>query len=55
MVASIIILFLIVFNLGMEIVQHKKEKEGRHNFWITLASSIIALILYYSAGLFNNF
>jgi hypothetical protein len=54
MIATIIILTFLVFNLGMEAQRHGEVKGGRHNFWISLFSTIITLVIYYFAGLFQN-
>ena len=55
MVATIVLLVLLVFDLGFNLGKHGEPKDGKYNFWITLLSVAIVLYLYYKAGLFNNF
>lgn len=49
---EIAILVLIIANLCLSAYLHGKPKEGDHNFFITLVSAILAIMLYKWAGLF---
>ena len=55
MIATIIILFLIIFQLGSRIPFHGKEVKIRRNFFIDMISFIITIVLFYFAGLFDKF
>lgn len=55
MIASIIILALLGMSLGISLAKHGQPKEGKYNFWLQLFATIIELILFYSAGLFDKF
>lgn len=55
MVATIIILCLMVVNLGITATKHGELKKGKINFWIKLFGTIVQLILFYYAGLFDKF
>ena len=55
MIASIILLVLVFMELGMYLAKHGEDKTGKYNFWIGLLSVAIYLVLYYYAGLFDNF
>ena len=55
MVATIIILCLIAADLGMAATKHGELKKGKINFWIKLFGTIVQLILFYYAGLFDKF
>jgi len=45
---QILITLLLSMTLGIELAQHGKPREGRHNFLCTLISvSMYALILYW--------
>lgn len=54
MIATIIILILLVFNLGYAIAKHGEPREN-WNGWVYFIFTIISLILYYYAGLFDKF
>lgn len=54
MIATIIILVLLAMNLGIALAKHGDSK-GKYNFGIELLSTGIMILLYYYAGLFNNF
>lgn len=55
MIATIILLTLLAMGLGISLAKHGEPKDGTHNFWTTLFIVIIELVLYYYAGLFDNF
>jgi hypothetical protein len=42
-------------NLGMILAFHGKEKEGKHNFFISLFSFLLVTWILYMAGCFNQF
>lgn len=55
MIATIIIIVLFAANLGIAMCRHGAPKEGRYNFWMTLASVALYTVLLYYAGLFDKF
>lgn len=55
MIASIILLVLAAMELGIYLAKHGEHKTGKYNFWIGLLSVAIYLVLYYYAGVFDNF
>ena len=55
MIATIILLCILFINLGIELANHGKPKEGKYSFWGKLIAVIINLILFYYAGLFDKF
>jgi len=55
MICTFIILFLIVFNLGINAAKHGQPKDDTYNFWYNLIATIIVLLLYWGAGLFDKF
>ena len=40
---------LATMGLGMTLVEHGKPKEGNHNFFISLVSAVIYILLIYKA------
>lgn len=54
MIATIILLVLMMIGLGIAIGKHG-EYQGKYNAWVTLLSTIIQLVLFYYAGLFDKF
>lgn len=55
MTASIILLALAFMELGIHLAKHGEDRTGKYNFWIGLISAAIYLVLYYYAGVFDNF
>lgn len=55
MIAAIILIALMFIDLGINIAKHNERKEGKYNWWSTLIALVINLVLFYFAGLFNNF
>lgn len=55
MICTFIILFLIVFNLGVHAAKHGQGQYKEYNFWHNLIATIIVLLLYWGAGLFDKF
>lgn len=55
MTASIILLVLAAMELGIYLAKHGEYKTEKYNFWIGLLSVAIYLVLYYYAGVFDNF
>lgn len=55
MIASIILLILAAMELGIYLAKHGEDKTGKYNFWTGLFSVAIYLVLYYYAGVFDNF
>ena len=54
MIATIILLCLMTISLGISMAKHG-ERQPNYNVWTTLLTIIIELVLFYYAGLFNNF
>lgn len=43
-------------HLGIAISRHgENKKKSKYNAWLSLVATIIFFVLYYYAGLFNNF
>ncbi len=55
MIATIILLVINILELGIVLAKHGEPKEGNYNFWVELTAAIILMVLYYYAGLFDNF
>ena len=55
MIATIILLAIMCIGTGTELAKHGEYGERHYNFWLRLLADAILLILYYYAGLFNNF
>lgn len=55
MICTIIILFILAVNLGVELGKHGEPKNNRYNFWMALVATVLNLLLYWGAGLFDNF
>lgn len=56
MICTIIILLILVINLTIVAVKHGQIKDQlRYNFWIELIATIIIVLLYWGAGLFDKF
>jgi hypothetical protein len=54
MIAKMILLGLMTISLGMDFATHG-EKKRPQNGWLSLIGYIIALILLYFCGFFDNF
>lgn len=55
MICTIIILCLFAANLTVSACKHGEFRESKYNFWVELVSTIILLLLYWGAGLFDKF
>lgn len=55
MVATIILLVFMAVNLGIHLAKHKEYRDDKYNFWWALFGVGVNLLLYYYAGLFDNF
>ena len=55
MIATIIILIGEVLGLYVHLVKHGQTNNDKYNFWIKLFEVIFELVLFYYAGLFDNF
>ena len=55
MIATIILLVFNFLSLGYALAKHGEPKEENYNFWVELTVAIILMVLYYYAGLFDNF
>ena len=55
MIATIVLISMMLIQLGINIGKHGEKKDSEYNWWATLIAMVIELVLYYFAGLFNNF
>ena len=55
MIATLIILSLHLIGLGAHIAKHGETKESDYNGFTKFIASVIAIILYYYAGMFDKF
>jgi hypothetical protein len=55
MVATIILLIMLGVEFGIHLVKHNEPRYDRYNAWVALLDIAITLVLYYYAGLFDNF
>lgn len=56
MICTIILLVFLVIGLGIYLVKHGQSRiNEKYNFWVYLICVIIELLLYWGAGLFDNF
>lgn len=55
MICTIIILFILAVNLVSAFGKHGEQRNVRYNFWSTLGVTVLNLLLYWGAGLFENF
>ena len=55
MIAAIILISFEILNLGIHLAKHGEPRKDKYNFWYQLISFIIAMVLLYFAGIFNNF
>lgn len=55
MVATIILLIMMGIEFGIHLVKHDEPRTDRYNVWVALLSTALMLLLYYYAGLFDNF
>lgn len=55
MICTIIILCIIAMNLGINIAKHGEPRTDRYNAWIYLFCVAIDILLFWGAGLFDNF
>ena len=49
----LIYLGLTILSLGIVLAKHGQKRTENYNFFISLFSAIVALLLRYKAGLFN--
>jgi len=56
MICTIILLVSLVIGLGIHLGKHGQSRsDEKYNFWVYLICVIIDILLYWGAGLFNNF
>ncbi len=55
LIATLILICLLAMGLGMAVVKHGEPKKDKWNFWSQLFATIIEVILFYYAGLFDIF
>ena len=55
MICTIIILLLLAINLTIVAIKHGEIKENKYNFPTVLIATIIIILLYWGAGLFDKF
>lgn len=52
-VCQIILITIYVLGLGITLANHGKPKEGEYNFWMSLLSYGIVMILLWGGGFFK--
>lgn len=52
-VCQIILIALYVLGLGITLANHGKPREGEHNFWVSLLTFGIIMILLWGGGFFK--
>ena len=52
-VCQIILITIYVLGLGITLANHGKPKEGEYNFWMSLLSYGIIMILLWGGGFFK--
>lgn len=55
LIATLILMSLMVSGLTIALVKHGEPKKERWNFWVQFIATIIEVILFYYAGLFDVF
>ena len=55
LIATLILICLMAIGLGMALAKHGEPKKERWNFWVQFIATIIEVILFYYAGLFDVF
>ena len=55
MTPQIILIILYAISLGIIITKHGEDKEGKHNFVVTLISNAVVLGILYWGGFFDVF
>lgn len=55
MIATIILLVITCLGTGVEMAKHGQETKRKYNIWHRLIYDCILLVLFYYAGIFNNF
>jgi len=53
MIPQILYLILLGLGLGIALVEHGKEKTGKHNFWVSFSAAFIGVIILYYGGFFD--
>ena len=48
--ARIIMIVLFSMDLGINLVKHKEKKDATYNFWTSLISTIIMVVILYFGG-----
>lgn len=52
-IPEILMIIFLAMGLGCTLVEHGKRKEGYNNFWVSLTSVVIYVILLWSGGFFD--
>ena len=55
LIATLILMFLMVSGLTIAFVKHGEQRTDKWNFFTQLIATIIEVILFYFAGLFDIF
>lgn len=53
MICKLIILAVLMMRLGISLALHNQPRQDKFNFWWTLVSTTISVMLLYGAGLFD--
>lgn len=53
MICKVIILAVLMMRLGISLAWHNQTRQDKYNFWWTLVSTTISVMLLYGAGLFD--
>lgn len=53
MICKVIILAVLMMRLGLNLGWHNQTRQVKYNFWWTLVSTTISVMLLYGAGLFD--
>lgn len=50
---QLIYIGMMIFNLTLEGMKHRQQKEGKHSFGVTMIATILSLGLVYWGGFFE--
>ena len=53
MICKVIILAVLMMRLGIGLAWHNQTRQFKYNFWWSLVSTTISVMLLYGAGLFD--
>ena len=55
MMATLIILSIFTLTLGVHLAKNGQPRDGEYSFGWSLVSYVLFMVLFYYAGLFDNF